>query len=290
LFGRIVRRDLHDTYGAGSPFVLPPRAAQDASDRMRAALDLGPRADPARLRGEPALVMASVWAEAVEAAFAPRPPPTFVNTDGDPLVRVLDRHAFDPARRQEVLEALAKVQCAELPGGKEALDMPAVVTITRPGNAQHSSWTNTIVAFVRVAEAHLEVETNSRLRAQGVGRTLAAALGTLVGPAKRREEGPEELLKQAARGSTRRDAPEKLDPERARLVRQLKERQYASWPDEPVPALGDRTPREVARNRRLRAYRELELILKDMEHSEGRSPPEERFDIRVLRRDLGMDE
>ncbi len=80
---------------------------------------------------------------------------------------------------------------------------------------------------------------------------------------------------------------DELPPEvQQRLVRDLKERHYADWPDQPLPALGGKTPRDAARTRRGRA--QVDLLLRQFEHSEGRLPPGERFDISDLRAQLRL--
>src|SRR2546428_3084099 len=51
---------------------------------------------------------------------------------------------------------------------------------------------------------------------------------------------------------------DELPPEvQQRLVRDLKERHYADWPDQPLPAPGGKTPRDAARTRRRRAQTDL---------------------------------
>ena len=64
----------------------------------------------------------------------------------------------------------------------------------------------------------------------------------------------------------------------------------AHWPDQPIPALGGKTPRRAARDRRERPH--LEALLREFEHDAdllrgaGRDAP----DITALRRQLGMSE
>jgi hypothetical protein len=61
---------------------------------------------------------------------------------------------------------------------------------------------------------------------------------------------------------------------------------YGDWPDQPVPALGGKTPREASRTKRGRAH--VDLLLRKFEHSEGRLPAGERCDISRLRALLGL--
>ncbi|MGH7295118.1 MAG: hypothetical protein ACRELB_09305 [Polyangiaceae bacterium] len=60
----------------------------------------------------------------------------------------------------------------------------------------------------------------------------------------------------------------------------------AAWPDTALPALGGRTPREAAGSSRHRA--KLDVLLKELENHEARQPEGERFDMAMLRTELGM--
>lgn len=54
-----------------------------------------------------------------------------------------------------------------------------------------------------------------------------------------------------------------------------------------MPALGGGTPLEAVR--KPGSKRKVELLLKEFESHESRLPKEERFDVSLLRRELGLD-
>jgi hypothetical protein len=83
------------------------------------------------------------------------------------------------------------------------------------------------------------------------------------------------------------EEPPPMPPEAAQLVLDFKRRHYASWPDEPLPALSGLTPREAAARPAMR--RRLRLLLDDMQHGEGSLPPDQRFDFDELRSALDLD-
>jgi hypothetical protein len=56
--------------------------------------------------------------------------------------------------------------------------------------------------------------------------------------------------------------------------------------DQPVPALHGKTPREAAKTAQGRAG--VDVLLKEFENHEQRSPPEARFDFADVRKDLGL--
>ena len=70
------------------------------------------------------------------------------------------------------------------------------------------------------------------------------------------------------------------------LLREFKARHYESWPDGPLPALDELTPREAMQRPEMRSR--LDLILRDIEHHEARLPEWERYDIAKIRAALGL--
>ena len=91
-----------------------------------------------------------------------------------------------------------------------------------------------------------------------------------------------------AAGRRSRDAAEEIPPEvRGEILREFKTRHFAAWPDQSIPALDGKTPREAAKTREGR--RKLDVLLKDAEHLEQSLDPAERFDFSDLRKELGLD-
>jgi len=74
---------------------------------------------------------------------------------------------------------------------------------------------------------------------------------------------------------------------RERVIREFKERHYAGWIDQPLPALNGLTPREAARKKESRQT--LDVLLKSIEHREEQLPFGERTDIYGLRAKLKME-
>jgi len=74
-----------------------------------------------------------------------------------------------------------------------------------------------------------------------------------------------------------------------KLLAEFKERQFKTWPDLELPALGGRTPRDVARDPEGRAR--LVELLKTVENNEEHERIEGRpwFDVSKLKAELGVD-
>jgi hypothetical protein len=75
-------------------------------------------------------------------------------------------------------------------------------------------------------------------------------------------------------------------PEEQAIVLEYKERHYAQWLHDSIPALGGKTPRAAARTKNGRE--KLENILKEIELTESHLPEPSRYDVRKLRRELGL--
>src|SRR5262245_56364960 len=269
------------------PQSLGPLEADTAvrSVRRRLGVAGGPIATES-LRDAECLPVLRAWGAAVIAEYE-KPPPTLVNTDDEPLLQVTDVFRFAAHDRERVVEKLARLEGAERdvvePGVKDE------VALTRPGNAMHASWTNTIVARIEVGRDQVRVETNSLHRAALARRRLGRAFKGILVHGGRTILDPAKAL--GERGSGSESAPPRresgLAPKvEARPVRELKEREYADWPDRPIPLLGGATPREALKRPRL-AHR-VELLLRDIEATESGEPVDRRFDVAALRAQLGL--
>jgi hypothetical protein len=74
----------------------------------------------------------------------------------------------------------------------------------------------------------------------------------------------------------------------ADALREMKSRSYRDWCDSALPALEGKTPRQALRGRSRKLRAEVELLLREMEHRESMLHPDERFDVGVLRAELGI--
>jgi hypothetical protein len=77
-----------------------------------------------------------------------------------------------------------------------------------------------------------------------------------------------------------------MTPEQQGVVRRMKEKHYASWVDDKLPALGGATPRAAVRTA---AGRErVVMLVRQLERAEASLPEAERFDVGWLKRELGL--
>lgn len=290
--------------------LLPIRVADAAGYRF--VLPLGPMLHP--IRAERALAwldeqwgglrsedlqrhperLGRLWFWAMqELADEAAAPPRMTNTDGDPLrvqvatFRVADWRAFEGAvgARADVHDdgepdRWVFVREAGGAGGSGASGGSG----GSGGAADEPDEGNTILAHLERVGDELLVHVNSDARLAGVRAWLVPIPGvTFVGT---REQDPTEFAgspHQRRRGPA--VLPEDLPPEAlASLQRQI-DAQCMRWLDEPIPALGGRTPREVVKTPHGRDQ-VLRLIRTwpDPHGIPGATVPRSR-----MRRDLGLD-
>jgi hypothetical protein len=137
-----------------------------------------------------------------------------------------------------------------------------------------------------VESGALRLETNSRERADRLRRLVEERLGALVRFRIREHSAPVAHMGEG-RARRPRATSEPMPPEALEIVKRMQAEHYRRWVDEEIPALGGLTPREAAR-RKGASRKSLELLLAEIENAEAGRPEAERFDVSILRRDLGL--
>jgi len=208
-------------------------------------------------------------------------PPLLNNTDGEPLVLTVDHFEVASGAEAEVIKRMAALDGAQPP---EAGEDGEEIAFLRQGNALHPQWEVTVVGQARLAAGKLRLETNSLARADALRRRVEEACGDRIRHRLREHVDPTSRKVRAGRRPRREEPP---SAEEIELVLDYKRRHYAAWPDESLPALGGRTPRQAARSAAGRNA--LDLLLREMENREQRFQPERAFDFSILRRELGLE-
>ncbi len=273
------------------PRTLPPRPAAHVVKALRDHLRAKGEVAPARMR-DPATARAllALWQAAVrEQDVQAMEPPIYQNTDGDPLLFTTDRYRIATPDVPAAEAALAAIEGMRAP---EADDAERTFVFSKPGNVMHPDWDNTTLGVVHVhaRRQRLELVTNSIARADRLRALVEKALApSIVHEARTHEDPASPEVRSAARAAkARRPAAPPSEAEQREvdaIVREMKARHYASWLDEPVPALGGATPRRAARTKKGRE--QVDLLLREIERSESTLPADQRFDVVTLRKELG---
>jgi hypothetical protein len=204
-----------------------------------------------------------------------RPRPVFVTAEGDPVL--LAKVVFDVRDREALRTALAAhPELDEQDDGSYAWRAPEDPDGFRRG----------LGAFA-LEGGRVVFEAMSRPRAER-GREL---LEGLAGDAVRYRATQYQDVGQALQEP--QPPPEPRPPEvspeiEAQLVFEFYERHYRSWPDTPLPALDNRTPREAARLDKVRPT--LVALLKDFESRAERERREGRpaYDFTWIWEEVGL--
>ena len=187
-----------------------------------------------------------------------RPPPGLTNTDGETLLLTKTRLPAAAGAEQDIARRLDALEDWE----REQDHEPAWTWQPASGTPR------TIHATARLAGGALVVEANSRERMERALITLRLALGPLVGEGLMSHEDPMQLLRHAAprQPGASSDVPPTAGAEADAIMREIKDEHYRRVLDEPVPMLGNKTPRACARTKAGRAR--LVRWLKELENGE----------------------
>lgn len=198
-----------------------------------------------------------------------------VNTDGHDVATIEDHFGLATGAFESVFQKLAALDGVIV---DEYDHKGARLTFTRPGNALHAWWKNTVVGSARLTSTRLIVSANSIERAEALADRARDALGSLATWKKR----------------TRQELPAMLGGETLTIDAQVTDSPspsvadaFRAWLDSPIPKLGGRAPREAVRDAAGR--HRVHVLLKDLERRHARKPVDD-FDPTQLRRELGLDE
>ena len=139
----------------------------------------------------------------------------------------------------------------------------------------------------------LTLSTNSMERAERGKTALDALLHGRIGPGLSKLQTPEQLM--AERDSHRpddgdREPADTIDPEiAAEVIRNMLDRHYRQFLDEPIPALGNKTPRQCATSNKGRE-KVIDWLkqLENNEHRRAASQGQEPYDSRWMWEELKL--
>lgn len=248
------------------PHVLPPRHWTALMREAVARFGIKPKTAAATLRENfVSEELVAMWSDAVEVASRP---PEVRNSTGDALLLTTDTFAFAPVDREQVVGALAK-----MPRCERDEDGAGFIVLMRGSNS--------IEAFLRLSEDTLRIETTSKRRADSMRKRVERAAGALIAHRSRALVDPMSAVIERSN-----EPPAEVSQEALEAMRAFKAEHYRRWCDEPVPVFGGCTPREMVKTVEGRAavWAEIEFF----SLNEQNLPPEERYDFRQLRQELGI--
>jgi hypothetical protein len=274
----------------------------------KAARELGVDADaktlagmlaPDLLLGQAAFMFSNAWLDAALKAAQGRNRPELVNSDGDPLefttlhFPLLPGATAQGATAQKLRQALAAVPALrqENAGFWNWLAEPGTQPRAVPRRPKGQTLITTmedgsmVLGTVELKGRRLSLQANSAARAERGRALLEPVLAGLVGAPLTERSDVEQML--AAERPPR--APTGLSPEQERaLVHRGLDDHYRRVLDEPIPALGGRSPRAAAKTPRGRE--EVAAWLKTLEnHAARREPGDPIGSVGWMWRELGVE-
>jgi hypothetical protein len=288
MLARVVDHAGISVFAGCHPRTLPPQEADDVVRMVRMLARAG-RAKfmkMEKIRGaETENVLLDVWDKVVDAMDR-RPPPVLHNTDGEPILMTTDHYAPSSPKALAEIEKRLAVEPGVIPPDPDEPGPERDYAFTRAGNKMHKNWDNTIVGRAFLGRDDVRLETNSRQRADALRGRFEVICAGLVKHRAREHVDPMSKATNKESVERRSERLEERSPEAAAALVAFKNEEYRAWLDQEIPALGGKTPRQAAKTPSRR--RQVEVILKEIEHRESREFEGARFDVRQLRADLGL--
>jgi SEC-C motif len=205
-----------------------------------------------------------------------RPLPKLVTAEGDPLI--FAKAIFDVQDRETLLAALARH-----PDLHSEDDGEYVWTEDAP------NFRRALGRFIP-RDDRLVLETTSQQRVERGRKLLESLAGEAVRFLVTEYEDPARAMERVASSPVRHDEVDEVPAEiQEQLASEYFEQHYRKWPDEPLPALGNRTPREAARLKRVRP--KLVALLQEFENMSARNRLDSRpaYDFGWMWAELGLE-
>ena len=255
------------------PYVFPAAHKEDLLRGLRKAHRVFTREYGGKSLSEFFKTMAPVfhklWLEHV--ALPPRP--KIMTGDGEPFI--FARVIFDLLDREAAIRSLAdRDDIVDHGDGSYVWLEPA-------GAFQRS------VGTMSFEEKRVVFETTSQKRAEKARDELPALFGTTVRFRVISYEDVEQAIKRAPQTTKPKEPNMPIDAQH-KILGEYYENHYRKWLDEPVPALGNRTPRQAAKLKTVRP--KLIALLKDFESrsERQRGSGEIAYDFRWMWEELGL--
>jgi hypothetical protein len=304
LFARVVTLDGLSVLIGSGPLLLEPSLFPRIKELRGRLQERTGKALTERDLHEHAEGIRAVYLNLVAQILDPSPP-RVTNTDGDEMaptrlvydLRCSCEEAFQAlwtlAEGHERSELLRDAER----DGKGTLRAVEFNWVREGANASNPAWSNTILGRISIDEGTMEVEVNSRERADRIREEIDERLGGKAVFRHAVMESIEKMMEEAAEmsragsdqdpGPTEDGEHEDL-PEVREAVAKMAARHWEGWFEHPIPALENRTPRDAVKTAEGREL--LEALLADYARKNRMQPGSPwNPDIEALRRELGLE-
>lgn len=251
---------------------------------------------PEQMLAQAAFMLTSCWLDAALTAARGGDRPEVVNAEGDPIeftqVHFPLRSGVTAERVRRALSGVTALR-QENADFWNWLAEPRTKPTSVPRKADAQTFVSTmddgalVLGTVSLKGRRLTLEANSPARAERGKALLESAVAGLVGtPLTERNDLDSMLAKERPP-----PAPSGLSPEQERaLVHQTLDDHYRRIMDEPIPALGGKSPRAAARTPKGRE--KVAAWLKTLENHGAHRPPDDpmaSYDVGWMWEELGVE-
>lgn len=297
IFSRILTLNDQSIFIGMAPLTIPAQYGSTLLDFrkwLREEND-GKKLTAKALRSELDLELTNYFFYIINEAYN-RPMPTLCNTDGE-LIQFSKSYFNLTLSMAETLQKLLPLTLSKDPteflsdadydesGRINSIEFPWL----KKGNKKHKSWDNTVMGNIRLEQDRLILETNSHQRTAKGKQLLLKYLGTNITFKQTLIESPEQKLKSLPASPDHNQLDQDLmqSPEMQEQLKQMISAHWDNWFTTSIPALGNKTPRAVAKTK---AGREMldALLLQYERYDLERSDNLLKADINYLRSELGL--
>ena len=229
--------------------------------------------------------------------------PQLHNTDGEPFVLIklyYDLHctplqAFEKLKKLS-LDMTEEELLSDADYTREGTLKNVTIAWMKRNNKTHKNWDNTVLGNITINGNCMTIEVNSENRAEKIRQQIETLLKEkavyktsvlqsveqAMEEIEEREDSPEALFE--------RQEQEKFSqlPEVQEALRSMMEKHWQTWPDQKIPALGNKTPRQAAKTALGREQLEALFLLYESYTGKPQGVPQP--DTRQLRSMLGLDD
>jgi hypothetical protein len=185
-------------------------------------------------------------------------PPTFTNTDGELLV--LHKITYDIDSPQTAFNALKDLaliydekqmlQDAEYDSNGQL--KKANISWHKSGNKKHKEWSNTVLGHLEINGTELKIEVNSANRAKKIRKEIEKRMGNSATHRSTTLQSPESLMRDRDQVKPQENSDEHNElmknPEIKAKMQAMMDKHWENWFHERIPALGNRTPLDAAKD------------------------------------------
>jgi SEC-C motif len=300
-FGKVVKVD-HVAMLCGSGWiVLPPTTKHfiiELRKTIRAEMTEDGRSVDAEVLHEYDVDLRELFLDLQRSLLSP---PVLCNTDGD--LMAFHRITYEVPSVQIAFDALKSLSLVM--SEKDMLEdaefdsdgalLKVKIDWHKRGNKKHKQWDNTVLGHLEIEGTKLKVEVNSEKRAKKIKMEIKKRLGDKAIHRGTVVQSPEAMMRESeTAGRPERNAEGEREqeelmksPEVQEQIRKMMEAHWENWYREKIPALGNRTPLQSAKDSDGREL--LEALLREYERKDGqRENPALQPDFVAMRKRLGL--